>query len=436
MKKKIFLPWILIIGLILYLALYQYYIVSGKFYIDDPDSYYYDSISRHIEQPDMTLLGFIAHNSGKEAAQFFIFMISVIVAVSLFYFLKKFSHTKAQIAAIFFLFSPTCLFHNSWFARIDKNMIEILLFMIFILIMLMYKAKSIDWLVPFTLSLVIFFFIAFMLWQGSMLFIVYAAGYIMLYEYFKNPKLLNFKTLILIILLLILSVIVVLMKFPNYMYLVAEGMPNIGHYIFPEVIIFIILYFATAKVMFKQHRKFFIIASLVFFSFIFLPRVMLFMVPMISIIYASSGIKIDRLTMFCALFILASFFVLSMHYFSVDHHLDIKHYPDPCKTHNATGNCVIISQWGKGHFYRNIWNETIMFIAHPSKPVEMLDYLYYRNKTCPPGLDCILVYHPDDYDILDQDRQLLRMPESDSFINFRYRPYANSSTIYSERLPG
>jgi hypothetical protein len=146
----------------------------------------------------------------------------------------------------------------------------------------------------------------------------------------------------------------------------------------------------------------------VFVSVLALPRLTLFMVPLTGMMYAYSDLKISRNIWRWIIIALIAFAIPSLVYLCYDHHQDIRNFPNPCKTFNMT-NCVIISDWSYGHLYHNIWNETIYFIGHPINPYDMLDYMYYKNKSCDKNMNCTYLWHPRDYAMYDQYVSTLKL---------------------------
>jgi hypothetical protein len=82
-------------------------------------------------------------------------------------------------------------------------------------------------------------------------------------------------------------------------------------------------------------------------------------------------------------------------FFQDDMFKDIKSFPDPCKTENMT-DCMIFSDWSYGYVYHDTWNESVYFVGNPNDIPYLLDMMYYKNLTL-SCLNCIYLYHPDDY---------------------------------------
>ena len=400
-------PKILIIGLAAYCILFMGATIFHPFHYDDPDSYYYDSISKHIEKSDGTVLGDILYRFGSFWGSLFIFSISVICAGLLFIMMSSVDYKLAQYGTLFFLFSPLMLFNNSWLARMDKNMLEVLFFLVWIQVQSMYRDETQEspvWMISYAISTIVLYIVAINFWQGSILFLMMSIMYVCAYESIIMMHKKNWY----VIITGVLAAVIITWKFlPSGILLVAEGQPDIMHYLFPEVIIFITLFFIFMPDLFRFSKSFTIICLVELGCLVALPRTMLFIVPLTAMIFTVCGKRIlASRYLWYPMTALIIFFVVSAGYFMTDHHQDIKEFGNPCEKFNVTG-CIIVTDWSMGHIYRNIWNESVMFIGHPNQPHMMLDYLYYKNRTCN---DCVYLWHPRDYKILQGYVDKLGLP--------------------------
>jgi hypothetical protein len=275
-------------------------------------------------------------------------------------------------------------------------MIEMLLMILLIGIIYTYRKNNL----MFVISNAFFFYICRYYWQGWYFFAVFECLFIITYELMITRR----KDMIFyaaITFSMMLSVWLLIMKFPAYMMLVAEMQPDIMHFLYPEFIIMILIIGFCAKQIHNKDNRLLILMLITLFCCLIIPRTMLFCVIMISLACPYirwKDKKVKIIASYCIIGLIA-FWAASLIYFETDHFTDIEAIKDPCYPYPAH-NCTIVSDWSYGHIYRDLWNTSVMFSGNPSQPYEILDYMYYRNKTCDPTLHCVYVWHPRDYDIL------------------------------------
>lgn len=395
----------IIIGSII---IYLFLLFFCHYNYNDPDSYYYLSIAKHIEKSDNTLLGNILYDNGLFVGKILL-AFCLIISAFLVYDLCNIVNKKWSILGfIFMLFTPFVFFMNGWYGRLDKNAIELLLFCMFTLIITSFfykqpveinalgiKHKQ-HWSYNFLFYMVIFFIMARYFWQGYYIFIIILAMFYVLYVIVFRK--INKYSVFIIALCLCLGLYYYL-KIYNHSYgLILEDRLTLYDFLFPEYLMFISLllinmvYDLILKV--EKDIDFYIYCGIILSLTYFMPRLILFTVPLMCILMMMALNKNVIGKFFVILFItwLLIQSIMYLGYFNKPVYNDILSQQDPCITQNIK-NCTIIGDWGYGHVYRYAWNETVLYKGHPTNISDELDYLYYKNKTC---ANCVYII-PDNF---------------------------------------
>jgi hypothetical protein len=320
---------------------------------------------------------------------------------------------------------------NGWYARYDKNMIELALMCLFMLILsFVFDTKTrsgkevnvdlkivkstqyvgIGWMTVFFFWFPIFLVIAKINWQGWFIFVPLATSYYL----FKSIELREKKhiiwSLIVNILVLIIGISQYINIFPNKIF-IAENHLLILHLMIPEFILFMILtgYFMLSA--FRDHKYMSsLFLSIILIIFIgFMPRLMILSVPLLFYWLSKLDIISSRIMI---LFMLVISLILTMpmiNEFQYDKYSYLDYEEDIC---GDIMNCTIVSDYSIGHVLRYKYNHSVMFSGHPSNITKEMNILYYRNESCE---QCVLVYDIDDNDRFELYRRELGLPINELF---------------------
>lgn len=379
------------------------------FHYNDPDSYYYLAITKHISIKDTTILSFIAWYSGEYGIMIFLFIMSLFSSWLIYDNMKKFNKEFSLFISSLYLWMPLNLFMNGWYARADKNIIESFLFIIFILIIVTITGKDyivnkkiIKWEFGFIILFFIFMILSFFLWEGYLIFAIYALLYIISYYLIKENKKIKY---IKIGFLIILILIIIYKKIYNDNQITNELNITIYHLLIPEFILFVGL---LIFIMFFYKNKYYeicILSIIVLLSIYFYPRLMVFLavlIPILMIIIYHENKK-------AGIYFSTVLFLFSMLYipYYINYYSSFDLYENEKKINISCDNCIIVADWSEGYFYQYYYNKSVMFKGSPDI-ISELDYLYYMNKSCD---NCIYVYSNKDYDRFSWYRKKYNMPE-------------------------
>jgi hypothetical protein len=419
----------------LFLIFIFLYILAGVVsfrhtYYNDPDSYYYLSISEGKIQSDGTLLGYVLSHFGLFAGHILL-MIFGILGSWMIYDIVDSNITKrwSWISGTIYLFTPLSFYINGWYGRMDKNIITMFLFTLFFIIhaYFFYDRKfsqtimgrrTIGWVWMYGLMMILFYGIAMICWQGYKLFFCIMLLYWSIYmtlDHYKSGKFSRNKTIFLMMFFVFGSMTIM------YAYMRQESMNLIMETIFTPIVLFVTEFLILIWLMFRLYKSvqglydsLMIMGIISILVSIIFPRMMNFLVP-IYCIYLGIGLEsLDKMEIFVLLAIISiPCLVSSVSYstfFSEDYFYDINNMKDICINENTT----IISDWSYGYIYQHKFRCNVKFMGHPANINDELDYLYYRNKSC---TNCVLLYHPDDYSRFEIYASKLRMNHSNILKN-------------------